>query len=106
MALRDRAETFINGAVAKWVQWGLTLVITVVLVPCVVLVLEMYVNQQIIMANRFTAEDGQKVWQELATKANKDNVPPPQVVEALARLEEKLDQLNTRLSRIEGRLGE
>jgi hypothetical protein len=51
-----------------------------------------------IEASRFTAADGLAVWQAMAEKADKDDVPPPEVLmfmeqtlNALERLNDKLD---------------
>jgi len=57
-------------------------------------VAEIRLSLAVVEGNRFTAKDGQKMWEALSTKADKDDVPPPQVKQSLERLEKLTSETN------------
>jgi hypothetical protein len=51
----------------------------------------------VISGNRFTSEDGLDVWQEIARKANKSEVPPKEVLRWLERHDSDIRRLEEKL---------
>lgn len=82
MALGEKINGFPSSPVGKWVQ----LVGTLVILPLLAwgFVIERRVTR--IESNRFTASDGLNMYQALNDKADKEDVPPPEVQQAIARL--------------------
>lgn len=52
-------------------------------------------------ANRFTSEDGVAMWRAMAQKADRDDVPPQEVLRRLGAIEEAILRIETRMDGIE-----
>lgn len=87
---------------------------SVILVPALLLmwaqinkqadqITELQIQQAATNANRFTAQDGAEVWQEMNEKADRDEIPPAEVTEALERLQAVQDRMEQRVHDLEMR---
>jgi len=83
-----------NGNATEWIKYlgaVSSMVVVVVLAPIAVWLVGSSIDHDRrltkIESNRFTSADAMKVYEALASKADKHNVPPPEVKQALVRLE-------------------
>ena len=82
----EQVKHFPNGAWGRWIRFGLS----VLVIPVLLFVLQIDRRVVRIEANRFTSVDAKAVYDMLGLKADKRDVPPPEVREALARIEADL----------------
>ena len=83
-----------NGNATEWIKYlgaVSSLILTVVLAPTITVLVYRSVDHgnriAVIESNRFTSADAMRVYEMIAAKADKNNVPPPEVKQALVRLE-------------------
>ena len=94
---------FPDHPLAKWIQ----LLVAVILVPIMAWGFSAYINHETrlttIEATCFTSEDALEVYRVLSSKADREDVPPQEVRDTLARQERLMERLDNRLSQhIEG----
>ena len=82
----------------SWIRTALTLL----LVPIVIWAFNVNTRLAVIESNRFTSNDGHKVWRAIDSKADKVDVPPARVIHAI----EELESVKDRVTRIEAHYGE
>lgn len=86
MDLGERARDFINGTSARWIQW----ILSGLVIPVLIVGVKVMIDVEVIKSNRFTAADGQHVWQELSRKADRSQVPPEWFKEDVAEIKTML----------------
>ena len=89
-----------NGRTSEWVKYLgavssmlLVLVVTPVGSWAAYTIIDHGKRISVIESNRFTSSDAMKVYETLAEKADKDSVPPPEVKQALTRLERDVREI-------------
>lgn len=96
------------GQIIDWMRW----VSQVLIVPLLGVAFMMWLNhedridqitltQAVMQGNRFTSQDGKEVWAAVASletkKANSSDVPPPEVIAALERIDHRLEKLEDQM---------
>ena len=83
-----------NGSATEWIKYlgsVSSMLVLVILIPVgswlVLTTMDHGKRISVIESNRFTSADALLVYQKLAAKADKSEVPPPEVKQSLARLE-------------------
>ena len=96
-----------NGAATAWIKYlgaVSSLILTVVLAPTITVLVYRSVDHgnriAVIESNRFTSADAMKVYEMISAKADKQNVPPPEVKQALVRLERDVREIRAMLAQI------
>ena len=86
-----------NGTASEWIKYlgaVSSLILVVVLAPTITVLLARSVSHgsrlAVIEGNRFTAADAMRMYAAMALKADKSNVPPPEVTQSLIRLHQDM----------------
>ena len=96
-----------NGNATEWIKYlgaVSSLIVVIVLAPIAVWLVGSALDNShrltVIESNRFTSVDAMRVYEELASKADKHDVPPPEVKQALRRLERDVREIRSMLAHL------